>query len=90
VKVKGPRNPRKQPGGLQPGLVRAVLDRDEGGNLVRKAGVPAVALTGGGVRPGDGVRVEPPPGHHLPLETVSSGRISSPPGRRRQGEAAVA
>ena len=70
VEVTGLRNPCKQLDGLRPGLMQAVLGRDEAGNLVRKAGVMAIVLTGGEVRPGDGVRVGPPPGPHRPLETV--------------------
>jgi MOSC domain-containing protein YiiM len=50
--------------------MQAVLDRDEAGNLVRKAGVMGVVLTGGEVRPGDGIRVELPAGPHRPLEEV--------------------
>jgi MOSC domain-containing protein YiiM len=50
--------------------MRAVLDRDERGNLVRKAGVMGVVVAGGEVRPGDRVRVELPPGPHRPLEKV--------------------
>ena len=70
VEVTGLRNPCKQLDGLQPGLMEAVLDRDEKGNLVRKAGVMAVVVTEGEVRPGDGVRVELPPKQHRPLEKV--------------------
>ncbi len=70
VEVTGLRNPCKQLDGLQPGLMRAVLDRDEEGNLVRKAGVMGVVVSGGEVRPGDEVRVEFPPGPHRPLEKV--------------------
>jgi MOSC domain-containing protein YiiM len=70
VEVTGLRNPCKQLDGVQPGLMRAVLDRDEEGNLVRKAGVMGVVVAGGEVRPGDGVRVELPPGPHRPLEKV--------------------
>ena len=70
VKITGLRNPCKQLDGLQPGLMRAVLDRDEGGNLVRKAGVMGVVIEGGEVRPGDKVRVELPPAPHRPLEGV--------------------
>ena len=50
--------------------MEAVLDRDDEGNLVRKAGVMGAVVTGGEVRPGDGVRVELPPGPHHPLEKV--------------------
>ena len=70
VELTGLRNPCKQLDGLQPGLMRAVLDRDEGGNLVRKAGVMGVVVAGGEVRPGDGVRVELPPGPRRALEKV--------------------
>jgi MOSC domain-containing protein YiiM len=36
----------------------AVLDRDEKGNLVRKAGIMGVVLMGGEVKPGDSIHVE--------------------------------
>ncbi len=70
VEITGLRNPCKQLDGLRPGLMQAVLDRDEWGNLVRKAGVMGVVIKGGEVRPGDEVRVELPPAPHRPLEKV--------------------
>ncbi len=70
VEVTGLRNPCKQLDDFQPGLMDAVLDRDEDGNLVRKAGIMGVVLAGGEVRPGDPVRVELPSGPHRPLEKV--------------------
>lgn len=70
VEVTGLRNPCVQLNGLAPGLMAAVLDRDEHGGLVRKAGVMAIVTAGGQVRPGDPVRVEPPPPPHRPLEPV--------------------
>jgi MOSC domain-containing protein YiiM len=60
VEVTGLRNPCKQLDDYQPGLLAAVLDRDTDGRLVRKAGVMAVVLPGGRVRPLDPVRVELP------------------------------
>jgi MOSC domain-containing protein YiiM len=48
----------------------AVLDRDENGNLIRKAGIMAIVLTSGEVSPGDLIRVELPPGPHRALEKV--------------------
>jgi MOSC domain-containing protein YiiM len=48
----------------------AVLDHDEHGKLVRKAGIMAIVLAGGLVRPGDRIRLELPPGPQLPLEPV--------------------
>lgn len=60
VEVTGLRNPCAQLDRFQQGLMAATLDRDAAGGLVRKAGVMAVVLAGGDVRPGDGVTVELP------------------------------
>jgi MOSC domain-containing protein YiiM len=70
VRVTGLRNPCGQLNGFRPGLTEAVLDRDESGGLVRKAGIMGVVVAGGEVRPGDAVRVELPPGPRRPLEKV--------------------
>lgn len=70
VEVTGLRNPCAQLDGIQPGLLQAVLDRDEAGNLVRKAGIMGIVVTGGEVAPDDEIRVELPPGPHRPLEPV--------------------
>jgi MOSC domain-containing protein YiiM len=70
IEVTGLRNPCAQLDRFRPGLMAAVLDRDEKGGLVRKAGVMGVVLSGGEVRPGDAIQVEPPPGPHRPLEPV--------------------
>lgn len=60
VEVTGLRNPCKQLERIAPGLMDAVLDRGPGGELVRKAGVMAVVVAGGEVRPGDRIDVELP------------------------------
>ena len=70
VEVTGLRNPCAQLNGIAPGLMAATLDHDEEGNLVRKAGVMGVVVSGGEVRPGDAIRVELPPAPHRPLEPV--------------------
>ena len=70
VEVTGLRNPCAQLDGLQPGLMAAVLGRDAAGHLVRKAGVMAVVVAGGEVRPGDPIRVELPAGERRPLVPV--------------------
>jgi MOSC domain-containing protein YiiM len=70
VELTGLRNPCVQLDRFQPGLTAAVLDRDAEGELIRKAGVMAVVLTGGEVRPGDGIRVELPEGPHQTLRVV--------------------
>jgi MOSC domain-containing protein YiiM len=70
VEVTGLRNPCVQLDGFQPGLMKAVLGRDEHGDLIRKAGVMAVVVTGGTVSPGDQIHVELPAQPHEPLQTV--------------------
>ena len=70
VEVTGLRNPCAQLDCIQPGLMKATLDRDVQGNLIRKAGGMGVVLAGGEVRPGDPVRVELPPEPHTPLGPV--------------------
>jgi len=70
VEVKGLRNPCAQLDEIAPGLLKAVLDRDEDGELVRKSGVMGVVVEGGEVRPGDSIQVELPPEPHVRLEPV--------------------
>lgn len=70
VEITGLRNPCVQLDGIQPGLMAAVLDRDADGNLVRKAGVMAIVLADGAVRPGDPIRIALPPAPHRPLQAV--------------------
>jgi MOSC domain-containing protein len=70
VEVTGLRNPCGQLNKIQRGLMAATLARDEGGNLVRKAGIMGVVLEGGEVRAGDAVRVELPPPPHQKLKPI--------------------
>lgn len=70
VEVTGLRNPCAQLEKIQPGLLAAVLDRDENGNLVRKAGIMGIVLTGGVVKVGDPISVELPVAPHQPLAPV--------------------
>jgi len=70
VEITGLRNPCAQLDGIQNGLMAAVLDHDAHGEVVRKAGIMAIVLTSGIVRPSDRVRVELPPKPHHRLERV--------------------
>ena len=70
ITITGLRNPCAQLNEIQPGLMKAVLDRDTQGRLVRKAGVMAVVDAGGSVRVGDPIVVELPRAPHTPLEPV--------------------
>lgn len=70
VSITGLRNPCVQIERFRTGLLDAVLSRDARGNLIRKAGVMAVVLEGGEVRPGDPVAVMLPEPPHRALEPV--------------------
>ncbi len=70
VRVTGLRNPCVQLDRYRPGLQRAVLDRAPDGELIRRAGVMGIVLSGGVVRRGDPVEVAVPDGAHRPLQPV--------------------
>ncbi|HUC10205.1 MAG TPA: MOSC domain-containing protein [Stellaceae bacterium] len=70
VEVTGLRNPCAQLDKIRKGLMAATLDRDAAGGLVRKAGIMGIVLASGEVRPGDPIRIEPPPGPYRPLAVV--------------------
>ena len=70
IEITGLRNPCHQLDDYQPGLTRAVLDRDEQGNLIRKAGVMGIVIVGGEVKIGDAIRIELPGLPHRRLERV--------------------
>ena len=70
IEITGLRNPCAQLDRIQPGLMAALLGRDERGNVIRKAGVMGVVMAGGEVRPDDPIRVELPPPPHRSLEPV--------------------
>lgn len=70
VGVTGLRDPCRQLNEYQPGLMAAVLGRDEQGNLVRKVGIMGIVLAAGEVRAGDSIRVELLPEHNQRLEPV--------------------
>jgi len=70
IEITGLRNPCIQIDSFQKGLMAATLDHDADGNLIRKAGVMAVVLADGEVRPGDAITVEVPAESHRPLAAV--------------------
>ncbi|MBB3019202.1 MOSC domain-containing protein YiiM [Microvirga lupini] len=70
IEVTGLRNPCVQIDRFQKGLMKAVLGKDEQGNVIRKSGIMGIVLEGGEVRPGDAIRVELPAGPRRPLEVV--------------------
>jgi MOSC domain-containing protein YiiM len=70
VEVTGLHNPCRQIDAFANGLTAAVLERDAEGHLIRKAGVMAIVIAGGDVRPGDTITVELPVGDQRPLLPV--------------------
>lgn len=70
VEITGLRNPCVQLDGIKKGLMAAVLDRDENGDLIRKAGIMGIVLEGGEIKPGDEIKVEMPEGEYRRLEKV--------------------
>lgn len=70
IEVTGLRNPCKQLDSLQKGLMKAVLDQDLDGNLIRKAGIMGIVLEGGEVRIGNKIVLELPPKPYVKLEPV--------------------
>ncbi|AFH61743.2 MOSC domain-containing protein [Paenibacillus caseinilyticus] len=70
IEVTGLRNPCPQLDRFMPGLKNQVLEQGPDGSLVRKAGIMAVVLAGGPIRPGDAITAELPPLPHRPLDRV--------------------
>jgi MOSC domain-containing protein YiiM len=70
VEVTGLRNPCSQLNGVCDGLMAATLDKDAEGNLIRKAGIMGIVLTGGDVHADDAIVIELPPEPYKPLLPV--------------------
>lgn len=70
IEITGLRNPCDQLDGLYKGLLKAVLDKDEDGKLIRKAGIMAVVLTSGEVFLNDKITIEYQPKVFKALERV--------------------
>ena len=70
IEITGLRNPCRQIDAFRRGLMAAVLERDSARHLVRKAGVMAIVVHGGDVKPGDAVTVQLLAGEHRPLRPV--------------------
>jgi MOSC domain-containing protein YiiM len=70
IEATGLRNPCVQLDRFRPGLMQAVLDYNEHGGLVRKAGIMAIVLAGGEIKPGDPIHSELPEQPHCALQPV--------------------
>ena len=70
IQITGLRNPCVQLDNFQKGLMKAVLDKNESGQLIRKAGVMGIVIAGGIIAINDVIQVEFPPKPFLKLERV--------------------
>lgn len=70
IEITGLRNPCKQIESIKLGLMKAVLDKDQEGNLIRKAGIMGIVLEGGEVKIGDEISIELPAKPYMKLERV--------------------
>ena len=70
LEVTGLRNPCSQIDNFQKGLMKATLEKDASGELIRKTGVMSVVLAGGTVKPDDLIMIQLPPEPHEKLQTV--------------------
>lgn len=70
IELTALRNPCVQIDNFQKGMLKAVLDKDEEGNLIRKAGVMGIVLVGGEIRPSDFIVIDLPSEPHHRLEYV--------------------
>jgi len=70
IKITGLRNPCHQINSIQEGLMNAVIDKDEDGNLIRKSGVMGVVLNGGKISPNDKINISFPHKPYIPLVKV--------------------
>ena len=70
LQVTGLRNPCAQLDYYQKGLMQAVLDKNDEGKLIRKAGIMAIVIKGGKVQLDDEIRFVLPNEPHQKLERV--------------------
>jgi MOSC domain len=70
VELTGLRNPCTQLNQFQSGLMAAVLEHDDCGKLIRKAGVMGIVVVGGEICSDDSIQVELPPEPYQPLDRV--------------------
>lgn len=70
VQITGLRNPCDQLDGIQKGLMKAVLDRDAQGNLIRKAGIMGIVLKTGIIKIDDEIIIEFPTKPFIKLDRV--------------------
>jgi MOSC domain-containing protein YiiM len=70
VEITGVRTPCVQMEQFQRGLMKATMEKDSRGKLVRKAGIMSIVIASGNVRAGNCIEIEYAKGPHRPLMPV--------------------
>ena len=70
IEVTGLRNPCAQINAFEPGLLKTMVGHDDKGRVIRKAGIMAIVLQSGVIRPGDKITVTLPQEPHHALDRV--------------------
>lgn len=70
IEITGLRNPCNQLDNFQQGLTAACIGKDENGKPAFKAGIMAIVLQGGPIKPEDTITTELPPEPHVRLERI--------------------
>lgn len=70
IELTALRNPCHQIEDFRAGVLKEVIDKDENGAVIRRAGVMGIVLHGGIIEPDDSIEVELPSEPHQPLEYV--------------------
>lgn len=70
IELTGIRTPCVQIDRFQKGLLKALIDKDDGDKPVFKSGVMGIVLRSGAVRPGDKISVKWPSDPHQPLPAI--------------------
>jgi MOSC domain-containing protein YiiM len=70
IEVTGLRDPCNLMNDLRPGLMKACIDRDQDGKIIRKGGIMGIVLATGSISRSDQIRVEFPPLPHRQMGPV--------------------
>ncbi|MBL4663319.1 MAG: hypothetical protein JKY22_07150 [Flavobacteriaceae bacterium] len=70
IMITGLRNPCSQLESIQTGLMKALLDKDKQGEIVRKAGIMGIIQIGGEINTGDVITVQFPAKPYIKLDKV--------------------
>ncbi len=70
IEIKGLRNPCGQIDEFRPGMLKAVLRKNDKGEVEKRAGIMGIVLSGGTIHPRDSIEVDLPKGERVALAGV--------------------